>query len=174
MLCKHIYNLGRTRVRFDFAHAHPCVHPSNFAACLTQTSRRMLQNNRLDYRIQNLHLGIQPAGLRVKNLPGFAPSLCLHAFLVFVRVNKVGEKCPCEQSRVNRAIVCCKSPIDITYYIQNNTWTEISSSAQIAVTQVSTVNKCNIYFILNTRRSIACLSVPSSENQGSLGAPLYN
>ena len=58
-------NLGRTRVSFDFAHAHVCVHPSNFA---TLGKLRM----------------------RVKHKPGFAPrSLCLHAFLVFFRVNKV-------------------------------------------------------------------------------------
>ena len=34
---------------------------------------------------------MQPAGLRVKNEPGFAVSLCLRVFLVFVRVNKVGS-----------------------------------------------------------------------------------
>ena len=34
---------------------------------------------------------MQPAGLRVKNQPGFAPVLCLHVLLIFIRVNKVGS-----------------------------------------------------------------------------------
>ena len=46
--CRVNTNLGRTRVSFDFAHAHLCV----LWSCLTRTSAGIYKKNGLDYRIQ--------------------------------------------------------------------------------------------------------------------------